>query len=111
MIFNKHTDSFERIRKDKEKAMPEYWGCTGKSCYNCPSMVNGCNPMERYHVCSCEEAQKLDISRRLQKMPGETCVMKNNFDNIVCSSCGDIMFGATIRNYCPNCGRGIVKVI
>lgn len=53
--------------------------------------------------------ERVQIEDAPAYVPERTCKMKDNWDNVVCSACGEIMFGMKVTNYCPNCGAKVVK--
>ena len=62
-------DSLERIEKDAEKQYDIYWKCSGIDCCDCPAIINGKKPDERYEtVGDCLNAQKLDLLHRQRKI-------------------------------------------
>lgn len=64
-LTHKQPDTLERIEEGAKKAFTDYWGCGDAECENCPAMVDGKKPWERYATDgSCERAQKLDLLRR-----------------------------------------------
>lgn len=68
-ISHKEPDTLERIEADARKSMLDYWGCSGVRCENCPALVEGKGPDERYRVDgSCEEAMVLDLLARQRKI-------------------------------------------
>ena len=69
-IFHKEPDTLERIKADAIKEDAEYWGCVGvTTCKNCPALVNGESPDERYEVeGSCQSAMVLDLLARQRKV-------------------------------------------
>lgn len=79
-IYHGEPDTLERIEADAIKADAEYWGCVGvTTCKNCPALVNGESPDERYGVeGSCQSAMMLDLLQRqrkaLERMAGYSTV-------------------------------------
>lgn len=62
-------DTLERIEKDAMKTFEEYWGCCNLECSECPSMIDGKRPWERYVTgIRCTAAQKLDLLRRQREV-------------------------------------------
>ena len=62
-------DSIERIEKDAEKRFDVYWKCSGIDCSNCPAIIDGKKPDERYEtIGDCLNAQKLDLLYRQRKV-------------------------------------------
>lgn len=59
-------DSREKVLRDARKLIGEYWGC--ETCGKCPALVNGKRPYERYHVGDCNEAMRLDLLARLDRL-------------------------------------------
>lgn len=54
----------ERGGGDVDKLLNEYWGCEDIGCDECPAIVDGQMPFERYGVDNCLTAQTLDLLRR-----------------------------------------------
>ena len=68
-LTHKQPDTLERIEEDSRMQHGLYWGCTGMLCLDCPAMVDGKKPWERYATDgSCEIAQKLDLLRRQREL-------------------------------------------
>ena len=62
-------DTMERIEADAMKKFNDYWGCGETWCSNCPAMVDGKRPCERYETTeSCAAAQRLDLLRRQREV-------------------------------------------
>lgn len=61
-------DSIEKIQADAKKRFTDYWGCIDCCCQDCPAMVNGKTPDERFNVDNCCQAHSLDIHRRLSEL-------------------------------------------
>ena len=62
-------DSLERIEEDAEKRYDIYWKCSGINCSECPAVINGKKPDERYEtIGDCLNAQKLDLLYRQRKV-------------------------------------------
>ena len=61
-------DTLDRIEEDARMQYGLYWGCTGVLCFDCPAMVDGKKPYERYGADSCATAQKLDLLRRQREV-------------------------------------------
>lgn len=62
-------DTLERIEADAKKAFTDYWGCGDAECENCPAVVDGKKPYERYLTTNgCLIAQKLDLLRRQREV-------------------------------------------
>ena len=60
-------DSWDRIEEDIGKEYEEYWSCEGRSCSECPSVIGGKRPMDRYDT-SCYKAKAMDIVRRCKAL-------------------------------------------
>lgn len=60
----------ERIDGDALKDQYEYWGCMGSRCPQCPALVDGKKPSERYGVLFCSDAMRLDLLRRQRELDG-----------------------------------------
>lgn len=69
-LTHKQPDSLERIEEDARKSFIYYWGCSEFTrCENCPAMVDGKKPWERYGTTNgCLIAQKLDLLRRQREL-------------------------------------------
>ena len=92
-------DTLLDVIADLGKSMEEYWGCEGFLCANCPSIINGKNPHERYETdYECKDAMHKDVARRLEaiakRMGGE--------------SKADEPVEIPERKTCPHCGRSHV---
>lgn len=72
-------DTQEKIDKDAVKEPARYWGCDERSCYECPAVVDGLKPYERYKrhlgdmpdgqtIRMCIKAQRLDLLRRQREL-------------------------------------------
>lgn len=69
-LTHREPDSQERIDGDALKSVYEYWGCVGVGCSQCPALVDGKKPKERYGVIFCSGAMHLDLLRRQRKLDG-----------------------------------------
>lgn len=69
-LTHERPDSWGRLREDAAKIMSEYWGCAGHHCEECPSKVGGKTPAGRYGVDWCDEAMRLDIVARAERLAG-----------------------------------------
>ena len=65
---HKQPDTQERIEADARKSCFEYWGCVDFMCSDCPAMVDGKKPCERYGINGCEKAQRLDLLYRQREL-------------------------------------------
>lgn len=62
-------DTQERIDEDAVKGSNDYWGCHGYQCLQCPSLLDGENPCERYDTgTDCGKAMRLDLLRRQREL-------------------------------------------
>lgn len=62
-------DTQERIDADAVKGSNDYWGCHGYQCLQCPSLLDGENPCERYDTgTDCGKAMRLDLLRRQREL-------------------------------------------
>lgn len=62
-------DTLERIEADAEKELHNYWGCGDTYCSECPAMVDGKKPYERYETTNgCAVAQRLDLLQRQREV-------------------------------------------
>lgn len=69
-VTHREPDSQERIDRDAMKGEYEYWGCTGSECHNCPALVDGKKPNQRYGILWCGCAMRLDLMRRQRELDG-----------------------------------------
>lgn len=69
-ITHREPDSQERIDRDALKGEYEYWGCTGSECHNCPALVDGMKPSQRYGILWCGCATRFDLLRRQRELDG-----------------------------------------
>lgn len=69
-VTHREPDSQERIDRDAVKGEYEYWGCTGSECHNCPALVDGKKPNQRYGILWCGSATRLDLLRRQRELDG-----------------------------------------
>ena len=67
-LTHERPDSWERLEEDASKSYCSYWGCDGIPCYDCPAIVDGKRPDERYDAPNCSEAVKSDIVRRAKAL-------------------------------------------
>lgn len=66
-------DTQERIDEDAVKGSNDYWGCHGYECLQCPSLLDGENPCERYSTrTDCRKAMTLDLLRRQRELDKRT---------------------------------------
>lgn len=67
-------DTQERIDEDKMKDAYDYWGCLANPCEECPAVVDGRKPRERYGMSNttfgCAVAQGYDLALRQAKLDG-----------------------------------------
>lgn len=63
-------DSWERLREDARKSHVDYWGCKGDTCAECPALIGGLSPDDRYDAANCVVAGRLDILTRAEKLAG-----------------------------------------
>lgn len=63
-------DSWERLREDAAKGAYEYWECAWFTCQECPAVVDGRNPSERYGCLGCGTAMRLDLIARAKRLAG-----------------------------------------
>lgn len=61
-------DSWLKWEEDMLKLITDYWGCTGSFCKNCPSMIDGKRPRERYGVDTCGYAMRKELVIRAKKL-------------------------------------------
>lgn len=68
-LTHKQHDTLERIEEDARKAADSYWGCRfAECCYDCPAIVDGKTPSQRYKAGGCITAQNLDLLRRQREV-------------------------------------------
>lgn len=67
-------DSWERLEADVKKFGGlngfAYWGCEGSQCSDCPAVLGGETPLQRYGVDFCSAAVCPDIVRRARALAG-----------------------------------------
>lgn len=63
-------DSWEKLREDVSKEPYEYWGCSGRTCMDCPVKIDGEIPREHYHTLFCIDAKSNDVFTRAEKLAG-----------------------------------------
>lgn len=61
-------DTQDRIAADAAKLTYSYWGCEHLPCEQCPVLVDGKRPYERYGAVSCGTAKTLDLLRRQREL-------------------------------------------
>ena len=62
-------DTLKRIEEDASKTFSDYWGCGDAVCSDCPAVVDGKRPCERYETDeNCAAAQRLDLLRRQREL-------------------------------------------
>lgn len=94
-------DTLLDVIADLGKSMEEYWGCEGFLCANCPSIINGKNPHERYETdYECKDAMHKDVARRL-----EAIAKRMGGDG---ERKADSPVEIPERKTCPHCGRSHV---
>lgn len=64
------TDSWEKLREDSLLGAIDYWGCGSVNCGYCTAVVDGETPLERYNVECCDDAMRLDLIARAEKLAG-----------------------------------------
>lgn len=67
-------DTQERIDEDALKTTVEYWDCGSILCADCPAMIDGATPYERYGLneINCSTAKTLDLLRRQRELDWRT---------------------------------------
>ena len=63
-------DSWERLKNDAQKELIDYWSCRDVMCNDCPAIVDGKNPMDRYGTAGCGLAMRADIVARAKALAG-----------------------------------------
>lgn len=61
-------DSWERIAEDALKGSFYYWSCLGIDCCDCPAVVGGQTPRQRYGTRCCFDAMDADIVARVKAL-------------------------------------------
>lgn len=69
-LTHERPDSWERLREDAANHWIDYWGCGGRTCMDCPAVVDGATPAGRYHTNSCEHAKYMDLLARAERLAG-----------------------------------------
>lgn len=67
-LTHERPDSWERLEEDANKNYATYWECDRIPCYDCPAIVDGKKPDERYCALNCLEAMKSDLVRRARAL-------------------------------------------
>lgn len=67
-LTHKQPDTLERIEEDARKSLYDYWGCGDAECSECPAVVDGKKPYERYGTDGCAASQRLDLLRRQREV-------------------------------------------
>ena len=70
LLTHTQPDSWEKLREDARKSYENYWGCAGLRCNKCPYNVDVKSPYERYGTRGCDEAMRLDLIARAEKLAG-----------------------------------------
>ena len=63
-------DSWERLAEDATKNYAAYWGCGMSTCAECPKLIDGKTPYERFGCLHCLDAMRLDLIRRAKRLAG-----------------------------------------
>lgn len=63
-------DSWERLTEDARKGIYTYWGCRDFPCTECPAVVDGKRPRDRYGCHECSVAMRLDMLARAKRLAG-----------------------------------------
>lgn len=61
-------DSWEKLREDARKS--DYWGCKNYTCEECPALIDGLSPDDRYDAANCFIAAQMNILARAEKLAG-----------------------------------------
>lgn len=69
-VSHERPDSWESLREDVRKVYTAYWGCIGLRCDECPALVDGKNPSERYDTIWCDTAMRFDLVARAERLAG-----------------------------------------
>lgn len=69
-LLGERPDSWGRLMKDARKCFVDYWVCGGIRCEECRATEGGARPFERYECTGCEEAMRLDLLARAERMAG-----------------------------------------
>ena len=70
LLTHERPDSWGRLREDARKVYTAYWGCIGFCCDECPALVDGKDPIERYDTSWCDTAMQLDLVARAERLAG-----------------------------------------
>lgn len=69
-LTHREPDTQERIDADARKDYTEYWHCGSALCSDCPAVIDGKLPRDRYDCVHCGNAQRLDLLRRQRELDG-----------------------------------------
>lgn len=61
-------DTQRAIDEDAAKTAAEYWGCERLACDECPALVGGRTPRERYGTARCGTAMKIELLQRRREL-------------------------------------------
>ena len=64
----KERDTLEKIEQDVRLETTNYWRCTGVTCDECPTLIDGKTPRDFYEVTACDRAQMKDLLRRQREI-------------------------------------------
>lgn len=63
-------DSWERLEEDAAKNYAAYWGCGMSTCAECPKLIDGKTPYERFGCLHCLDAMRIDLIHRAKALAG-----------------------------------------
>ena len=69
-LTHERPDSWGRLKRDARKCFVDYWVCGGIQCEECRATEGGARPFERYECTGCEEAMRLDVLDRAERLAG-----------------------------------------
>lgn len=70
LLTHTRPDSWERLTEDAAKNHVAYWGCGMSTCAECPKLIDGKTPYERFGCHHCLDAMRLDLIRRAKVLAG-----------------------------------------
>ncbi len=62
----KRSDSVGKIYYDATLSLSAYWDCDDRTCDECPNVVDGERPYERFEVDNCVKAMTIDLLDRMR---------------------------------------------
>lgn len=70
LLAHTRPDSWRRLEEDAAKNYAAYWGCGMSTCAECPKLIDGKTPYERFGCLHCLDAMRLDLIRRAKVLAG-----------------------------------------